>query len=404
MWSLSSLICYTEHMKTPQVWHTIIIGAGASGLMCAGSFDAPKLVLEHNTSPGRKLNITGGGKCNFTHETLSAKDYVCTQKHFPHAVLAAYPPRKIIDLFQSGGISCISRENGCIFAHKAADITQFLFQRAKQHHTTFSFNTQVLEVTKSEGVFRVRTSKGLFYAMHVVIAGGGLSYPQLGATSIAWQIAQSFGLQTVDPRAALAGFRLDKPWRAKCALLAGNALAVQIRIQKHIEDGQLLFTHEGISGPAVLQTSLYWKEGDEVEIDFCPGVDVLVFLRAHKNNTCHLSKILQPILPVKICKTLLDNYDVRAADASKNQLLQAVNTLKHFRFIPQATTGYTHAEVTAGGIDTRLLDPRNLQCKSVEGLYFIGEAIDVTGRMGGYNLHWAWASALAAANNLSRQA
>ena len=390
-------------MRTQEIWHTVIIGAGASGLMCAGSFDAPKLVLEHNNAPGRKLNITGGGKCNFTHKTLSAKDYVCSQKHFAHAALAAFPPEKLLHVFKDASIKYEVREDGCLFAQSAADITRFLFQRAKKHHTTFSFDTQVLSVIKSNELFVIRTSKGIVYARQLVIASGGLSYPQLGAGALAWQIAQSFDLPTVAPRPALVGLRAEKDFRQQCKTLAGNTLPVQIRTQKQIENGSLLFTHEGISGPAVLQTSLYWQEGQEMQINFCPTVDVLSVLRARKNEPVYFSKILQSVLPVKITKTLLGFADLPAAQATKEQLVYAANQLNHFRFTPQSTAGYTHAEITCGGIDTSVLDGHTLQCKKINGLYFIGEAVDVTGRMGGYNLHWAWASARAAAANLSQQ-
>ena len=194
---------------------------------------------------------------------------------------------------------------------------------------------------------------------------------------------------------------MPKPFKDICRKLAGNSLTVSIKTGKHTEKGALLFTHEGVSGPAVLQTSLYWQESQQVSINFLPQTDVLSFLRAHKHIPAPFSKILAPLFPVKISKTLLGSLDMRATDAPKNVLLQAAHTLNEWTFCPTGTNGYTHAEATAGGIDTDQLDPVTLQCKSQPGLFIIGEAVDVTGRVGGLNLHWAWASAWAAAKALS---
>jgi len=392
----------TFEQATP-IWHTIIIGAGASGLMCAGSFRAPKLVLEHNNIPGRKLNITGGGKCNFTHRGVTERDYVCSAVHFAHKALAAYPPAKFLSFLREQKIAFCEQEDGKFFANKASDITQALFQQARHNNTTFSFNTEVLQITHQQDVFSVRTSKGLFRAYHIVVASGGLSYPDLGASGLAWQLAQSFNIQTIPPRPVLAGFRLDKSLRMLCKTLAGNSLPVKIHVGKHIEKGNLLFTHEGISGPAVLQTSLYWNEGEKIEVDFCPGTDVLNFLRTHKNSSHLFSKILADILPIKITKNLLGPLDVNMANATKSQLVQAGQQLQRFSCIPLSTAGYTRAEATAGGLAPDELYPHSLECRKIPGLYFIGEAVDVTGRVGGYNLNWAWASAVAAAKSLAEK-
>ena len=368
--------------------------------MCAGSFAAPKLVLDHNSGPGHKLNVTGGGKCNFTKRTISARDYVSSRKHFCHAALAAFPLEHLLYLLKQAHIPFTENEQGQFFARSARDITDFLFARAKQQNTTFSFHTQVLQIVPQNGLFCVHTNKGNFYANHVVLASGGPSYPALGATAFAWSVAQKLGLAVLPPRPALVGLQAPKPFKEICRSLAGNSLDVIIRTGKHSEEGALLFTHEGISGPAVLQTSLYWQEGQNITLNFLPQTDALAFLRSHKNETALFSKILSPLIPVKISKALLGVLDVRAADAPKDTLLAAANTFNQFTFCPTGTAGYTHAEVTAGGIDTAQIDPITLQCKRLPGLFIIGEALDVTGRVGGLNLHWAWASARAAARAL----
>ncbi len=389
-----------QESKYKEHWHTIIIGAGAGGLFCAGSFPAPKLILEHNAIPGRKLNITGGGKCNFTHQPVLPTDYVCSHKHFPHQILAAYQPKQFTKFLEEQGIDFTLQENGCYFAKRAADITQMLYKRAKKQNTTFSFNTHVTQVIRKNEEFCVQTDKGNFYTQNLVLASGGISYPDLGATSLAWKIAKDLGLSVVEPMPALVGLRVDKSLRPLCTALAGNSVYVHVQTDHHLEKGQLLFTHEGFSGPVILQASLYWKPGNPITINFCPQVDLLAYFKEHKQEAHTFSKIAQPFLSPKISKILLSEQNVMAADATKQQLVQAANRLNHFTFIAQDTTGFSHAEVTRGGIDTCQLNPKTLQVKTVANLYFIGEAVDVTGRLGGYNLHWAWASAMAAAKNL----
>lgn len=380
------------------IWHTVIIGAGASGLFCAGSFAAPKLVIEHNPRAGRKLSITGGGKCNITHRQVSAQDYYSKHKHFCHHALATFPPDKLLALLQQNNIPYIEKEDGRIVTHRAAEVTEWLFQRAKANHTSFLFNTQVLQILAEPEQFCLLTSKGKIYTRHVVLACGGLSYPQLGATSLAWKIAPQLDLQTVSPRPALVGLRADTTWRPICRELTGNSLPVKITLDKHIEQGNLLFTHQGISGPAVLQTSLYWEEGKKLSINFIPHIDVGTFLQCHKQKNILFSKLLSPYISTKISTVLLQELDVPAANTTKSVLIAASKRLQHFDFIPAGTMGYTQAEVTAGGIEVSQFNPNTLQCKKRNGLFVIGEALDVTGRVGGYNLHWAWASAQAVAN------
>ncbi len=388
--------------STP-IWHTLIIGAGASGLFCAGSFAAPKLLLEHNRRAGEKLSITGGGKCNFGHGSVTAADYLCPQKHFCKNALAAFGPRAFAHLLEQAHIPYDEWPSGQFFARNAPEITRFLLQRAQTQNTTISCQTQVLGLTRGKDRFCVRTSRGPFYARQVVVAAGGLSYPALGASGLSFQLAQSLGLSVAPLRPALVGLRVPVPLRAACKKLAGNSCLARVSVGKHTEEGPLLFTHEGVSGPAVLQSSLYWHEGEEVCINFLPRLSWAQFLAQHKHAPAPLSKLLSAHLPVKITQTLLGPGDVRAADASKGLLRRAEHTLQAWRFIPAGTAGYTRAEVTAGGVDTTQINPHTLECKTQPGLFFIGEALDVTGRLGGYNLHWAWASAFCAAQELAKR-
>ena len=383
-------------------FHSVIIGSGASGLFCAGSFNKRKLILEHNKIPGAKVSISGGGKCNFSNLTLTAQDYLCTQKHFPKNALAAFRPSDFTALLNTARLPYEERADGQLFAHNAKDIVHFLVTRAKQKHTEFSLNTQVLAIQKTDMGFLVQTSKGPVSAGQVVLASGGLSYPSLGASAFGIKVAQQFGLAVIGQRPALCGLTFPKEMRHRFTPLAGNSTLAQVQTGKQSALGALLFTHAGISGPAVLQTSLFWKENAPVTIDFLPETNVLEFFYAHKNDNRLLSRVLAEKLSPKITKAVLGALDEPLSNISKANLQHAARTLNGFTFVPQGTSGYTKAEVTAGGVSTREINPHTFECKKVNGLYIIGELLDVTGRLGGFNLHWAWASARACAQALAQ--
>ncbi len=395
------LYCIHSMANSAFIWHSIIVGGGASGLFCASSYQAPKLLLEHNTRTGVKLCVSGGGKCNFSNKHLSSRDYLSGAKHFCHSALAAWRPEHFIHLLEEEHIAFDELENGQLFAQDARKIAAALHRRALQHNTDIRCRCEVVKAKQENGLFRLETSAGTFYTSHLIIATGGLSYPQLGATGFAFRTAQELGLRCTELRPALVGLRVPLEMRPLCRQLVGSSTAVQITVGKHTETGPLLFTHEGISGPAVLQISLYWQEGQSVQVNFLPEINAVDFLRQHKNSTAYFSKLFAPWLHTKIAKTLLADKDVRAADAKKEILLEATQRLQAFSFVPAATSGYTRSEVTAGGVDCSQFRPGTLECKTIPGLFYIGEALDVTGRLGGYNLHWAWASAAAAARALA---
>ncbi len=387
-------------MTTQTVCNTVIIGAGAAGLMCAGSVKGPKLVLDSNAQPGRKLNISGGGKCNFTNRYITAQKYRCNQKHFCHRALAAFSYQTLLNMLEQARIPYTQTDTGCFFAKRATDITQWLTARAQAANTTFSFHTQVLRMEPNAHGFCLDTSKGKIYAKQVVLASGGMSYPQVGGSAFTWQAAKQLGINTIAPQPVLVGLRADKTWKPVFRALAGNSLPVLITVDKRVQTGPLLFTHEGISGPSVLQSSLYWQEGTPLLINFIPQLDVLNYLKQHKQNQL-FSKILSPYISAKIAEGLLQELDILAANASKNSLVAAAERLTRFSFMPTGTMGYAQAEATAGGIDVAEIDAGTMQSKKIAGLFIIGEALDVTGPVGGFNLHWAWASAQAAATALN---
>lgn len=382
-------------------YHTVIIGAGASGLFCAGSFNAPKIILDHNRVPGVKLGVSGGGKCNFTNRFATSANYLSQRKHFCKNALAAFKPTDFVHLLQEQNISYEERNHGQLFAHKAQDIVQFLVKRAKQANTDFSLCTQVFGIEQGPAGFMVRTSSGLLQAQHVVLATGGLSYPALGAGPFGIQMARQFNLSVIEQRPALCGLTFPKELRPLCKALAGNSTRATVQINKHTYTEQLLFTHEGISGPAVLSASLRWKEGEPVQLNLLPDLDILAWLSAHKTVNKKVSALLN--LPGHMAQIWLGRLDRPLANASKQDLQEIVKQLTRFQFIPTSTSGYTKAEVTAGGIDTQEINPSTFEVKKVPDLYIIGELLDVTGELGGFNLHWAWASGYCAGQDLAKK-
>lgn len=388
-------------MRTTSFYHTAIIGGGASGLFCAGSFDAPKIVFDAKPKPALKVSVSGGGKCNFSNRFISAADYESTHKHFCKNALCAFKPADFTALLEKEHIPWEERTNGQLFAKNAADIVHFLIKRAKAHHTTLALGVQVLDVKQDTDGFLIHTSTGPVHARNVVLASGGQSFPALGGNGFGIKLARQFGLKTIPQRPVLCGLMFPKNLRPLCKALAGNSLPVIIKQGKYTFEGPLLFTHDGISGPAVLQLSLFWRTEIPVTIDFLPYQNATEVLATHKNSTQTLSSVFD--LPRKLAKTLLAPCDGPLATASRAQLHQAQQLLHHFSFIAPDTAGYTKAEATAGGIDTREINASTLQARHIPGLFIIGEVVDVTGNLGGFNLHWAWASGFVAAQTLRQR-
>ena len=385
------------------VFHTAMIGAGASGLMCAGSFEHPKIIIEHNAKPGAKVSVSGGGNCNFSNRFVSATDYLCQNKHFCKNALAAFRPQDFLRLLEEHHIAWEERSNGQLFAFGAQHIVRLLVRRAQAAHTQTLTNTQALDVRRENGLFVIDTSEGPVRAQYLVLACGGLSFPALGASAFGIKIAEKFGLQIIEQHPALAGLSFPKELRERFKPLAGNSLPATASCGKHAFTDHLLFTHEGISGPAVLQTSLYWTAGQTVTVNFLPGEDALAFLHTQKNSAKTFASALHGKLSAKVVKTLLAGLPQDLPNASRLTLEEAARRLNRFSFIPAGTAGYTRAEVTAGGVDTKEINPSTFEARRVPGLYIIGELLDVTGRLGGFNLHWAWSSGFAAAKALEKK-
>nr|QGT50605.1 hypothetical protein Elusimicrob1349_0750 [uncultured Elusimicrobia bacterium] len=361
-------------------------------------------MLEANTKPALKVSVSGGGKCNFSNRSVSAADYLCPNKHFCKNALAAFKPQDFINLLDQERIPWEERPNGQLFAKRAQDIVRFLTMRAKQNNTQLALGVRALNIRRENTLFVTDTSAGPVRSQYVVLAAGGLSYPALGANGFGLKIAREFGLSESETRPALVGLTLPKEIRTRFAALAGNSVPARVWCGKKSFEGPVLFTHDGVSGPAVLNISLFCEAGETVCIDFLPGQNAADIFAAAKNSAKTFSGTLaEKGLPVKIAKTLLGELERDLANASRAQLEAAALAVNRFSFVPAGTAGLTKAEVTAGGIDVRELNPSTLEARRVPGLYIIGELVDVTGRLGGFNLQWAWSSGFAAAKALEKR-
>jgi hypothetical protein len=368
--------------------------------LTAGQRGRRVLVIDHADQPGKKILISGGGRCNFTNLHTEPGRYLSANPHFAKSALARYTPRDFIALVEAHGIAWHEKTLGQLFCDGSArQIVAMLMDECAKGGVDFRFGQPIGEVGHSDGRFHV----GDAAAPALVIATGGPSIPKMGATGLAYDLARRFGLRVVEPRPALVPLTLggdDVLFRE----LSGVSAEVIARTGKTAFREAALFTHRGLSGPAILQISSYWRHGDAITIDMLPGQDAAELLRAAKRETPRatlrstLRSTLAGYLPARLAETLADRLAIegRLADLPDRALNAAAARLADWRFLPNGTEGYAKAEVTLGGIATAELSSRTMESKRVPGLYCIGEAVDVTGWLGGYNFQWAWASGVAA--------
>jgi predicted Rossmann fold flavoprotein len=386
----------------------IVLGGGAAGLMCAavaGQRGRRVLLMEHNAQPGRKILISGGGRCNFTNIHCTPANFISENPHFAKSALALYQPRHFLELVERYGIAWHEKTLGQLFCdHSARQIVDMLLAECERGHVDIRMNARGVAVESTSGEFRVSCSAGEFAAGAVVVATGGLSIPKMGATGLAYDLARQFRLKIVEPRAALVPLVLagvEKNW-TELAGLAADVTAQATRGPEFRE--KLLVTHRGLSGPAVLQASSYWRPGEVVQIDFAPEMDgrsnLLASLleRGARRDEIAFRQALREVLPQRLAAHLAE---AGAPSGWSNAALEAAERrVRRWEFHPVGTEGFEKAEVTAGGVDTAGLNSKTMEARMVPGLYFIGEAVDVTGHLGGFNFQWAWASAVAAASSL----
>jgi predicted Rossmann fold flavoprotein len=364
----------------------VIIGGGAAGLMCAMSAGARGkrvALLDHNNQVGAKILISGGGRCNFTNIGTTPANFLSENPHFCKSALSRYSPQDFLTLIAKHNIAWHEKTLGQLFCDGSArQIVAMLLAECAAVNVHVALNCKVTDMRKSEG-FIIETTGDTYTAPALVLATGGPSIPKMGATGFAYDVAKKFGLSIVPPRPALVPLKAKAEELAFYTNLSGVSLPAiathgAVRFAENI-----LFTHRGLSGPAILQISSYWREGDSISLDLTPGIDALASLkeRRHARPKVELKTLLAELVPQRLAQAL-----------APTDVTTLASQLKSWSFTPSASEGYAKAEVTAGGIDTGDLSSKTMAAKSVPGLYAIGEAVDVTGWLGGYNFQWAWAS------------
>ena len=378
----------------------LILGAGAAGLMCAieaGRRGRRVAILERATRPGKKILISGGGRCNFTNIHCRPENFLSENPHFAKSALARYTPADFLALVEKHGIPWHEKKLGQLFCDRASsDILNMLLAESAEAGVTLICNADITEVRRDD-TFCVLTNQGEFHAPALVVATGGLSIPKMGATSFGYDLARQFGLKIVEPRPALVPFVLIPADQQRLCDLSGVSTRVIASIGRRRFDESLLITHRGLSGPAILQISSYWDPGTALSLDLAPEQQLAPSSHAIRRDLAGLRSHLRTILSQRLADRLLE-LDPPAAFT--NQALEAwEHRWHHWPITPETTEGYAKAEVTAGGLDTSELSARTMESR-IPGLFFIGEVVDVTGHLGGFNFQWAWASGAAAGRAL----
>jgi predicted Rossmann fold flavoprotein len=379
----------------------IVIGGGAAGLMCAAAAGARGrrvAVLEHNEVVGRKIAISGGGRCNFTNTGTTAKNFISANPHFARSALARYTPADFVALVERHRIRYHEKKLGQLFCDESSRLViEMLLKECDAAGVEVRTNCRVASVRKDE-LFAVETNRGTFECESLVIATGGLSIPKLGATDFGYRVARQFGLKIVNPEPALVPLTLARADLEAFEALSGVSVHAAVRAcgAEFVEN--ILFTHRGLSGPAVLQISSYWTRGEQVSIDLLPGLDARALLESGRDSAAELSTVLARRLPRRFAQSWAEMYAPRGPlRAVPAHALKAVaERLNDWRVEPAGTEGFRKAEVTRGGVHTDELSSKTMEARRAPGLYFIGEVVDVTGHLGGHNFQWAWASGHAA--------
>jgi len=388
----------------------IIVGGGAAGLMCAltvGKSGKSVLVLERGKKPGAKILISGGGRCNFTNQNTVPEAYISQNSHFAKSALSRYLPQDFLGLISQHGATWHEKTLGQLFCDQGArKILELLLAECAAAGGVLKTGVEVADVSAENGKYNIKTNIGIFTTTNMVVASGGISIPKMGATGFAYDTARKFGLKIVGPQPALVPLIFAGALVEAMKSLAGIATDCRVSCGKASFREALLFTHRGLSGPAILQISSYWQQGDEIVINLLPDItSPLQWLKdARKDQPrAKLKTMLAKILPDRLADWLAASWPGNLADLSNGQLQDVAEQLGAWRITPTGTEGFAKAEVTRGGVSTEELSSKTMEAKNQPGLYFIGECVDVTGWLGGYNFQWAWASANACATNISVQ-
>jgi len=382
----------------------LVVGAGAAGLMCA--ITAARRgrivqVIDHANKPGKKILMSGGGRCNFTNTGTTHANFISANPHFCKSALARYSPGNFIDMVERHGIAYHEKELGQLFCDiSSKQIVRMLLDECSAAGVQLRTDCAVTAVERGADGFRVQTAQGSFHSASLVVATGGLSIPSMGASGFGYELAKRFGHELLPTRAGLVPLTLSGKHQERFAELSGVALPVEARCNGRSFRNSMLITHRGISGPAILQISSYWQPGDDLRLDLLPGHDALAWLRQVKQErgASELRTVLSEVMPrrlaLRLCEQWLKDKPMRQLD--EPELKAAASLLSDFPLVASGTEGYRTAEVTLGGVDTRKVSSSTMESQLLPGLHFVGEVLDVTGWLGGYNFQWAWASGHAA--------
>jgi len=389
-------------MKNPDV---IIIGAGAAGLMCAieaGKRGRRVIIIDHANKVGKKILMSGGGRCNFTNYDIEAHHYLSANPHFCKSALKRYTSADFISLVKKHKIPFHEKSHGQLFCdNKASDIVAMLLQECEIAGVTIRLNASIKQVIQKNGSYSILLNGGESLSSEaLVVATGGLSIPTMGASPFGYQLAAQFGLNVFPTRAGLVPFTLQPEEKDRLSPLSGVSLPCQVKCNNQHFNLDMLFTHRGLSGPAMLQISSYWNPGEFLHIDLDPENQWAIDLKEYKKNSprMRLKTYMENYLPKRVVATLVDEslLDCELQRFSDKKLQEISERFKSWRIKPNATEGYRTAEVTLGGVDTQVISSQTMAVMHIPGLYFIGEVLDVTGWLGGYNFQWAWSSGWAA--------
>jgi hypothetical protein len=379
----------------------VVIGAGAAGLMCAieaGKRGRKVLVIDHAGKAGQKISISGGGKCNFTNINVGPEHYISQNRHFCKSALSRFTPDDFMSLLKKHRVTYHEKEMGRLFCSEGSvRIVNMINKECAEAGVDIRLNCRITAISR-HGIFEIRTNKGTFRCQSLVIATGGLSYASLGASGFGHRIAEKFGIKVTSLSPALVPLTFNRKDAAAFSELSGISVRARVGCNKKEFYGDMLFTHKGLSGPAVLQMSSYWNNKDAIKIDLLPDIDIVKDLIEKRKSRIEMKNLLAMHFPKRFiskwCETYISSKPMyQYAD---REIEGIVERLKSWEIKPAGTEGYSKAEVTLGGVDTDELSSKTMEAKKVPGLYFIGEVLDVTGQLGGYNLQWAWSSGYAA--------
>lgn len=380
----------------------LIIGAGAAGLMCAleaGERRRSVILLDKADKPGRKIRISGGGRCNFTNLYSSPDHFISANPHFCKSALARYQPNNFIDMLKKHKISFHERSHGQLFCDESAELIIKMFEKElAKLPVKIVLNTEISDVQKRATGFSVKTARGIFEGPSLVIATGGPSIPKMGASNYGVYLAKQFGLEVIPLKPALVPLTWADKEKNIFGALSGVSIDGEISCNGRTFRDKVLFTHRGLSGPAILQISSYWNPGDVIFLNLIPDMDIFDLLKKLRSKKLKVENFLNRYLPKRLSAIfgLYHGYSGRLSDYGESELYQLANKIHRWEIKPNGTEGYRTAEVTRGGVDTNELSSKTMESKKIPGLYFIGEVVDMTGHLGGFNFQWAWASGFVA--------